>query len=194
MAVVLALGLSLAAGLSFAQDGKAAPTADQMVKAMAEVGKPGPGHAKLAPLAGNWTYTCKFWMDPNQSPLQSKGTIERKWILGGRFLEEKVQGTHFDGKPGFEGRGLIGYDNGQQKYTTSWTCNMGTGTCTGVGVSDSPGRFTFQTESFCPMMKKVVKGREEIRFEGDDKVVAESYVSVDGKEMKMMELVSVRAK
>ena len=87
----------------------------ELVKAIAEAGKPGTEHAKLQPLAGSWTYTCKFWMDPSQPPMESKGTIERQWILGGRFLEEKVVGTHFDGNSGFEGFRLIGYDNGRRK-------------------------------------------------------------------------------
>ena len=106
---------------------------------MAEAGKPGPEHAKLQPLVGNWTYTCKFWMDPSQPPMESTGTIERKWVLGKRFVEEKVVGTNFDGTPGFEGVGLIGYDNGRKQYTSSWTCNMGTGTSTGLGEADASG-------------------------------------------------------
>ena len=71
---------------------------------------------------------------------------------------------------------------------------MGTGTCTGLGTCDGSGTLTFETESFCPLQKKVVKGREEIRFESNDKVVAELYVIEDGKETKMMELVAIRKK
>jgi hypothetical protein len=127
--------------------------------------------------------------------MEATGTIERKWILGGRFLEEKVSGNNFDGKPGFEGFGLVGYDKAQQKYTSSWACTMCTGTCTGVGTSDTSGtKFVFHTEAFCPLEKRVVKGREELRFEGPDKTVAESFHVVDGKEVKMMEIVAVRKK
>lgn len=191
----VALVLGLLAGLAFAQDTKLPANPEELIKAMEQAGKPGPGHAKLEPLAGSWTYTCKFWMDPSKPPLESKGTIERKWILGGRFLEEKVVGTGFDGKPGFEGLGLIGYDNGQKKYTSSWACSMGTGTCTGLGASDTSGtKLTFQTESFCPLQKKIIKGRDEMRIESSDKTVAESFVIEDGKEVKMMELVSIRKK
>ena len=38
----------------------------------------------------------------------------------------------------------------------------------------------------------VVKGREVLRFESADKTVAESFQVVDGKEIKMMEIVAVR--
>jgi Protein of unknown function (DUF1579) len=190
----VALTLTLVAASTWADD-KPAQKPEDLVKAMAEAGKPGPEHAKLKPLVGSWTYTCKFWMDPNQPPMESKGTIERKLVLGGRFLEEKVTGTNFDGTPGFEGVGLIGYDNGQQKYTSTWHCNMGTGTHTGLGSADASGtKFTLQTEAFCPLQKKTIKGREEIRIESEDKIVAESYVTENGKEMKLMELVSIRKK
>ena len=188
-----ALALTLLAGATWADDAKVSLSPEELMKAMAEAGKPGPEHAKLDPLVGTWTYTCKFWMDPSKPPMESTGTIERKWVLGNRFLEEKYVGTTFDGKPGFEGRGLLGYDNAQKKYTTSWACNMGTGTGTGLGESDTSGtKLTFHTESFCPMRKQIVKGRDEIRIESDDKIVMESYQTEDGKEMKMMEIVATR--
>src|SRR4029077_14802211 len=103
-----------------------------LLKALAEASKPGSEHAQLQPLAGSWTYTCKCWMEPGKPPMEMNGTTERQWILGGRFLEEKVAGTGFDGKPGFEGLGLLGYDNGRKKYTSTWACNVGTGAATGL--------------------------------------------------------------
>ena len=38
------------------------------------------------------------------------------------------------------------------------------------------------------------KIREELRIEADGKTVAESYMLLDGKEIKMMEIVAVRKK
>lgn len=191
--VALMLAVALLAGRSNADD---APSAipDDLLKALAEAGEPGPGHAALQPLAGRWKYTGKFWMEPGQPPIETTGTIERKWILGGRFLEEKVAGTGFDGKPGFEGLGLLGYDNGQKQYTSTWLCNMGTGASNGVGHSESSGRFTFQSTCFCPVFKESIQGREEIRIVNDDKVVMESYKTIGGKDVKMMEIVAVRSK
>lgn len=193
--IAMAISAVLVVALSTASwaDDKVPKNPEEFARAMAEAGKPGPEHARLASLEGTWTYTCKFWLDPSQPPMESKGTIERRLILGGRFLEERVTGTNFDGKPGFEGLSLLGYDNGRKKYTSTWNCNMGTGTCLGLGSADESGtKLTFQTEAYCPLQKKTIKGREEIRVEGSDKIVAESYVTEDGKEMKMMELVSVR--
>jgi hypothetical protein len=43
-------------------------------------------------------------------------------------------------------------------------------------------------------MKKVVKGRDELRIESSDRIVMESYQLEDGKETKLMEIVSLRTK
>lgn len=40
----------------------------------------------------------------------------------------------------------------------------------------------------------MVKGRDEVRIESDDKIVMESYQEQDGKEIKVMEVVSLRSK
>jgi hypothetical protein len=189
----LAAVLTLSAGLSWSDDAK--PNPQDVLRAMEEAAKPGPEHAKLEPLAGSWTYTCKCWMDPSQPPMESKGTIERRWVLGGRFLEEKIAGTGFDGKPGFEGLGLIGFDNGRQKYTMTWNSTACTGTCTGLGSADESGQtFTFHTEAFCPVQKKVIKSRDQLRFESADRTVAETYMLEEGQEFRMMEIVAVRKK
>src|SRR5262249_9068110 len=155
---------------------------------LAEAGRPSAGHEKLQPLAGRWTYTAKLWFEPGKSPVETKGTIERKWILGGRFLEQRVAGTGIDGKPGFEAFGLIGYDNAQKKYTSTCACTMCTGSTTGVGVAESPDKFTFHTTCFCPVLKETVKGRDEIRIENDNKTVMEGYKYVGGKEVKVLEI------
>lgn len=176
-----------------AEDEKTAPSPEALLAVIAEAGQPGEEHKKLEALAGEWTFTNKFWLDPSQPPLEAKGTIHREMILGGRFLEEKINAVDQDGKPAFEGRGLIGYDSGQKKYTASWVCSMGTSTCSGTGAAESGG-FTFRTECYCPIQKKIVEGREVLRFESDNKTVAESYVTVDGKEAKIMEIVAERKK
>jgi hypothetical protein len=176
-----------------AEEDKAPPTAEAALKILEEAAKPGPEHKKLQPLAGEWTYASKFWMDPSQPPMESAGTIERRWILGDRFLEERVTGKAPDGKSDFEGRGIIGYDKTQEKYTYNWMCTMGTATNTSLGSSDASGKhFTFETDAYCPIRERKVQGRDEIRIENNDKHVFEAYQYIDGKEVKVMELTAVR--
>jgi hypothetical protein len=182
---VVAFGTGLAA-----EEGKR-PSPEEVTRIVSEAGTPGPEHEKLAQLAGSWTYTCKMWMDPSQPAIETKGTVERKSILGGRFLEETYTGTGLDGKPGFEGRNLLGYDNAQKKYTSTFICSMGTGVCTGLGAADGSGTLTYQTQAYCPIKQGMMHGKDVVRISGD-KVVIESYWIEDGEEVKAMELVSVR--
>jgi hypothetical protein len=181
---------------AWADDSKATtPSPEAIAKAFAEAAQPTAEHQKLQPLAGNWTYTSKFWMDPSQPPMESTGTIQRKWILGNRFLEESVTGKGPDGKTDFEGRGVVGYDKTQQKYTMGWICSMGTGLMTSLGTVDASGKtFTFDTEEYCPIRQRKVKGRQEVRIDSDDKHVMTMYEVENGKEQKVMELTAVRQK
>jgi hypothetical protein len=167
----------------------------QLMALLAETSQPGAEHARLVPLEGTWTFTSRFWLDPSQPPMEARGTIQRRWILGGRFLEERTEATDANGQPAFESFGLIGFDKGQQKYTCSWASSTCTSTCTGTGTADPSGTvFTFQTEAFCPLRKELVKGRDELRLESQDKTIAESYQVKDGKETKMMEIIAIRKK
>ena len=166
-----------------------------LMKAMEEFASPSPENRKLEPLAGKWTYTARFFLDPSKSPMESNGTVERHWILGKRFLEEKYVGTGFDGKPGFEGRGVMGYDKGRKMFTSGWICNMCTAISTAQGTSDAEGKtFTLTREDYCPLRQKMVKGRDVIRIESDDKVVLEGYEIDGGQDRKTMEIVSSRQK
>jgi hypothetical protein len=192
IAVWTAVGMMLV-GASVRAEEKTSPNSAELLQALTEAGQPGPGHEKLQPLAGTWEFTCKFWMDPGQAPMESKGTIERRWVLGGRFLEEKTVATTLDGQPAYEGFGLIGYDTAREQYSATWACSTCTSSCTGTGKVDSSGRnFIFQSEAYCPLRKEVVKGREELRIETPDQTTATSYQTIDGKEVKLMEIVATR--
>ncbi len=198
------LWVSMLAGQSGADESpKSAKTADtkavdakaaDIAKAIAEAGKPGPEHAKLKPLAGQWTYTGKCWMMPGQPPVEIKGTVERKWILGGLFLDERISGTGFGGDTPFESFGLLGYDKNAKKYTWTFACNMGSGSSNGLGTVDASGKLVYQSTCYCPVERREITARDEIRFEGKDKVVMESYKIDGGKDVKVMEIVSVRQK
>ncbi len=188
-----ALAVTLVIGWIAAADVKSPAKSDDMARA-AEAARPGAEHAKLAQLAGSWNVTSRFFMEPGKPPIESKGVIERKWILGGRFLEERITGTGFDGKSGFEAIGLLGYNNTAGQYVSTFACSMSTGFGTGVGSATGPGTFTFQTTCACPLAKEPLKGRDVIRIESDDRVVQESYKNIEGSEIKVMEIVSTRRK
>jgi Protein of unknown function (DUF1579) len=180
----------------WAEDSKPAAMDPQaMAKAMEEFAKPSPELAKLEPLAGSFTYTSKMWMDPNQPAMEGNGTVDRKWILGNRFLEEEVKGTGMVPGQEFESRGVTGYDKNEKKFTMGWICNMGTNITTSQGTVDATGKvFTFQCEQMCPIRNRMIKERDVLKIESNDKHVLEMYQTDKGQEMKVMELVATRKK
>jgi hypothetical protein len=166
-----------------------------LFEAMRKASAPGPFHKKLEPLVGNWNWTARCWLEPGKSPLESSGTCERKWILGGRILmEEVVSKDGFDG--GFQGLGLMGYDNQQKKYVTAWTDTLNSGIECDTGTVDEAGKvFTFHGERVNAATGQKARSRDVLRIVDDNKQTMEVYkMGLDGKEMKAMELTLTRRK
>jgi hypothetical protein len=191
MTAALALGLVVLANLSLGQDAKAPPSPQELLKALAKAGTPGPEHKKLEPFVGDWNVAIKLWTDPNQSPAQATGTAQRKWIMGGRFIQETVQ-IDCHGKT-FEGMGLVGYDAGQKKFTAVKVCGLcgtishGLATCSASGT-----KFECTKEECCPITGQKIKGRDEVLIENNDRIVVNVFKTIEGKERKVMEIVSTR--
>ena len=128
------LGVAAAASLSaavalVAQDVQeaSAPSPEALAR-MA----PGPMHAKLEPLIGNWKLDGKWRMTPDAPWTEFEATVEREWILGGRFVQETVA-SEFLGEP-FEAIGVFGYDNTREEFTSLWLENMSTAIMTSTGT------------------------------------------------------------
>jgi hypothetical protein len=172
----------------------AARADDNPFEAYEKAAKPGPEHKKLDPIVGNWNWAGKFWMTPDAKPVESKGTAVRKWVMGGRFVQDEVacKGGPFGD---FNGFGLTGYDNIQKKYNGVWTDSMTTSLSTSLGTVDKSGKvFTFHKEDLDPVSGKRIKGKDVIKIVGDDEHHMEMYKEVEGKEVKVMELVFKRVK
>src|SRR5438876_3953622 len=166
-----------------------AAKANAEMEAYMKAAQPGPHHKRLDALAGSWTYTMKMWMDPTQkTPTESSGTGERRWILGGRFLQEDYHGQFF-GQP-FTGFGITGYDNIQKKFTAMWIDSMTTAIATSLGTADASGNvITFLSEQLDPATAKPIKGRDVVRIADNNHHSMEMFkVGPDGKEFKVMEL------
>lgn len=184
------------------KEGAAAPAEDEMMKKMMELGAPGPHHKHLDAMAGKWTYELKHWMDPAGEAETMTGTAESKWVYGGRFLEEKVEGDMGmpgpDGKPMmFYGTSVVGYDNLKQEYTNVWYDNMGTSMWILTGKCDQDGKvLTFTGNVPDPMTgNKAKKVRIVTKVESKDKHTSTFYGhGPDGKEVREMEIAYSRAK
>jgi hypothetical protein len=179
------------------------PNPEEMMKQMMELGKTGENHKLLADLAGTWSYTVKFWInpDPNAKPEESKGTAVRKSMMDGRFFVMDVTGKMEmpgpDGKKKemtFKGMGLEGYDNVKKKFVGTWIDNMGTGIMMAEGAYDPATKtFTYTGEyEGIPGMKQQI--RETIKITDKDHHLFEWYENRGGQEVKTMEIAYTRKK
>src|SRR5437868_12279775 len=193
---------------SAASPATAAPAAGQpnqaeMMKQMMELAKLNENHKLLADLAGTWSYTVKFWMnpDPNAKPQESKGTAVRKSMMDGRYFVMDVTGKMDipgpDGKKKemtFKGMGVEGYDNVKKKFVGTWVDNMGTGIMVSEGDYDPATKtftYTGEVEAIPGMKQKI---REVVKITDKDHHVFEWYEDRGGLEAKTMEINYTRSK
>jgi hypothetical protein len=185
----------LITGIALAQDTKKAMTQDEMMAAYMKYAAPGPFHKYLEPMVGSWDCVAKQWENPTAAPTESNATAEKKWILGGRFVEEEASGV-MAGMP-FHGIGLTGYDNMSNKYNMVWLDEMATSVMMTTGTCDSTGKVITMWGSYKDPMSNMEekKFKTVTRIIDNDHHVYEMYnIGPDGKEFKMMELTYTRKK
>ena len=163
-----------------------------MMEKWIQVATPGAGHRWLEPLVGAWDARITLWMAPGAPPQESTGTSENKWVLGGRYVEQRYEGT-FMGQP-FSGIGYTGYDNYKKKYVGTWMDTMGT------MVMVSQGDVTGQSLSMTSTIDDIMAGKpanvkSEIKILGPDHLVMEMWgPDPSGKPFKTMEIHYTRKK
>src|SRR5262249_28210911 len=100
--------------------------------------------------------------------------------------------SEYDGKP-VEGMGLLGYHNGEKKFTFMRACGLCGTVANGLSTCDASGRtFTCATEQCCPLTGKKVKCRDEVIIESNDRIVTNVFKTSEGKEVKVIEIVTLR--
>jgi hypothetical protein len=197
--LVAAVALALLLGVMFqatqADEPKTPPSPEAFLKALAEAGKPGAEHKKLDPFVGQWTFTMKLWTDPNLAPAEFKGTVERKWIMDGRFVQETARAECAKSGKTFEGLGLLGYDAAQKKFTFVKACGLCGTISSGLVTCDPSGtRFECVKEECCPLTAQKIKARDEVVIESGDRIVMNLYKTINDRELRVGEMVSIRQK
>ena len=182
----------IAAGTAVAKDPVAiSPDQQAYMEACQKAATPGPQHATLARMAGDYTLTVKSYMEPGGEPEVSTASSTRKLILGGRYLEESVRGSVM-GQP-FEGRGLTGFDNVTGQWWGTWVDSMSTGVMTTRGSwDDAAGVGTFTGEYNDPMTGPAQSSRTVTRRLPNGDEVMEMYMSTPAGEVKAMEILYQR--
>ena len=174
----------------------AAPAMDEkaMMDMMQKIATPGPGHKKLDFMVGTWNAKTTMWMDPSKPPVVSEGTSVHRWVLGGRYLEQRFEGT-FMGGP-FSGVGYTGFDNYRKKYNSNWMDTLGTAIMIANGSFDATGKVLTSTGKMDdPTIGKATPFREKMTIVSNDEILFEMYpTGPDGKEYRMMEIRYTRKK
>jgi hypothetical protein len=189
---ILLCGLSLRAPAD--DKPAAAPGQDEMTKAWMAYATPGPGQKALEATVGTWDVQSKFWMAPGAPPQESTGTSENRMILGGRYLEQRYEGTMM-GQP-FSGIGVTAFDNYKKKYIASWIDTAGTGIMVTTGIADKAGKvITSWGTMDDPGLGKTVKVKTVVTIVDADHHTYESWGSgPDGKMAKSLEIHFTRKK
>lgn len=166
-------------------DDKAKTPPDQAAieKMMMEMAKLGPHHEWFKRSVGEWkTKSTVFGMGGD--PELTSGTAKFTLLMDGRYLRQSYK-SEYGGMP-YEGIGLTGYDNAQQKYVGTWIDNFSTGIMHFEGTVDQKtGTETATSETVTPL--GTMKMKMVTTFEGDDKMTFTMYMlGDDGAETKHM--------
>jgi hypothetical protein len=191
---IVATSACLAIGVvSIAQEKKADPKAAEAEMAeWAKLQAPGPQHAMLAKMAGEWDAAVTLFM-PDGVKMESKAKEKCELVLGGRFVQSVFTGTMME-MP-FEGRGTTGYDNLRKVYFSTWTDSMSTCLMVFEGTADETGKvITMHAES------KGVDGQVE-KWRSVTTLIDDTHYTFDmyatrpgGKEVPVMSVKYTRAK
>jgi hypothetical protein len=168
------------------------PTPEQM-EAWMKYMTPGPEHAQMASMTGEWNAAVKMWMAPDAPASESVGTAKFRMILGGRYQVQDFAGSMM-GMP-FEGMGLGGFDNAKKEHFGTWTDSMGTGIMLARGKADEKGVVTC-TGEMTDHEGKAYSIREVITHKDKDTMIFEMYIKggEHKDEFRMMEITYTRKK
>lgn len=105
-----------------AEGGAPACTPEEQA-AMMEAATPGDNHTWLGQFAGTWDVAMESTLRSGEVE-NNKATATFRMLLGGRYQEQRFQGT-FGGEP-YEGHGITGFDNTTKVFQNYWFDTMGT--------------------------------------------------------------------
>lgn len=173
--------------------GRAGMTPEEMAAAWEKIATPSESHKLLDAMAGNFTAVVKYWIAPDQPPVESKATSQNEMILGGRYLKQSYKGD-FRGKP-IEGMGIIGYDNVRKKYTAMWVDTSGTDMLLTEGDADAAKKTIKAQGTFKDSLTgKQGKLRTVTELVDASTIKYELYKTRSGKETKVLEVTYSKAK
>ena len=186
--ILLPFALAISVGAAADGDGHEQGNMDAWVAAMT----PAEAHEGLAEQAGEWRYVVTIWEGPGAEPTVLDGVSVKTMIMGGRFLEEELNGE-FMGRP-FRGFGITGFDNVTGEYVAVWLDNMSTGIHWYTGQEDARGVRTYKSTVNDPSSGKEIEMKSIGRTIDRNHHTFESFMTLpDGDEFLNMRVEYTRA-
>lgn len=182
---VLALG-----GVAEAQP--ATPTEiqpdDDLESWISSLGEPGDGHQVLEAIVGTWEGKGTIWDAPDSAPVSITASVERRWVLGGRYLREEISIRSNDGVV-LEALGFIGYNNEAAQYELLNIDTASTAMLLETGKFDPDSQKLMIHGSFRdPATGFVIDRRVEMDLSQDGRIVVVGYTTnEEGREFKSLE-------
>ena len=152
----------------------------------------GPEHARLVAMCGTWDAEMSFWFQPGRPPVTTKATSTIRSILGGRFIEETIEGT-LNGAP-FTTLAWTGFNTGTRQYEATRIATTNTARIAETGSFDEKtGQFELKADY--ALAGDTWHQRTVIQQPSPDAMTAASYLSFGNvPEWKAVELKYTRGK
>jgi hypothetical protein len=162
---------------------------------IASLGEPGEGHQVLESMVGTWEGKGTIWDGPDTEPIAITATVDRHWVLGGRYLREEISVRSPDGQM-FETLGFIGFNNEAGQYELLTIDNASTGMVFETGKFDPDSEKLMIRGSFRdPATGYVIDSRVEMDLSQDGRIVVVGYNrNEEGREYKSLEGAITRRK
>jgi hypothetical protein len=135
---------------------------------------PGPEHARLTALCGSWDVELTFWFKPGAPGLTTKGTSTIRSILGGLFIEEKIDGL-LNGMP-FTTLSWTGFNTSTHEYEATRIASTNTIRIAENGAWDEQAR-RLELKGSYKLAGDTWTQRTVIQPMSADSMVAASYLS-----------------
>ena len=206
-ALVIALFISLNNATSYANEKLTLLKNEDLGN---EIGQPGKIHLSLNPLIGMWNMDISVWNGPDdQSPQRLRGSMQRKWVMKGRFIEERTTEipeqsvilSEFRGRRPFmqagtryHGVGYLGYDRLAGIFEHIWIHDDSTRMYYSRGRYDKNRSTLILSGSWTdPYDGTIIFSRTELIITDDDSHTVNRFISdTDTGEFRDLEIVYTR--
>jgi hypothetical protein len=135
---------------------------------------PGPEHARLTAMCGTWDVEMTFWFRPGGPGVATKATSTIQPLLGGLFIEEKIEGA-LNGTQ-FTTLAWTGFNTETHQYEATRIASTNTARISETGGYDEKTR-QFELKADYPLAGDTWHQRTVIQQTSADTMMATSYLS-----------------